>query len=66
MPILERIKLIKIEYWQFRFIKENKGIIAGIYKIYNKIFFKQLNLFILSKVLNDISPPPPSSPLTSL
>jgi hypothetical protein len=65
MPILERIKPVKTEYWQFGSIKENEGTIAGTYKVHDKIFLEQLDLSTPGKVLNDISPPPPSSPPTS-
>jgi hypothetical protein len=39
IPEIDRIAIYKTEFWQFRVINKNEGIIAGIYNIYDNIFF---------------------------
>ncbi len=39
MPEMDRIVIYKIKFWQFGVINENEGTIAGIYSVYDSIFF---------------------------
>jgi hypothetical protein len=44
IPFINRISVNKTKFWQLGTIRENKGSIEGIYKVYDKIFLDNLKI----------------------